>query len=85
MESNVLSILSGSSHEFEIRKNASSSEYPDASVWTMMGGSDGVVALINDLYRRIEQHELLRVAFPHFDSGEATGFFMQWFGELRSE
>src|SRR6266436_4255590 len=39
--------------------------------------------LIKDLYRRIEQDELLRVAFPHFNSGEATPFFMQWFGGSR--
>jgi truncated hemoglobin YjbI len=39
-----------------------------------------VVALITDLYRRIEQNGVLRVAFVHFNSGEATPFFVQWFG-----
>src|SRR5262249_21099695 len=40
-------------------------------------------ALIEDLYRRIEQDEVLRVAFPHFNSGAATPFFLQWFGGSR--
>src|SRR5438477_4730286 len=57
--------------------------YPGAELWKAVGGSDGVAALIKDLYRRIEQDELLRVAFPHFNSGEATPFFMQWFGGSR--
>jgi ankyrin repeat protein/truncated hemoglobin YjbI len=57
--------------------------YPDASLWKMVGDSDGVAALIKDLYRRIEEDELLRVAFPHFNSGEAVPFFMQWFGCCR--
>src|SRR5205823_7917845 len=48
-----------------------------------VGGSDGVAALINDLYRRIEQDELLRVAFPHFNGEDATRFFLQWFGGSR--
>src|SRR5438132_5009621 len=56
---------------------------PGADLWKAVGGSDGVAALIQDLYRRIEQDELLRVAFPHFNSGEATPFFMQWFGGSR--
>ena len=34
--------------------------YPCADLWKAVGGSDGVVALIQDLYRRIEQDELLR-------------------------
>jgi len=34
--------------------------YPEADLWTAVGGSDGVAALIKDLYRRIEQDELLR-------------------------
>src|SRR5258708_17244048 len=59
-------------------------EYPEAELWTTVGGSDGVAALIKDLYRRIEQDELLRVVFPHFNSGEATPFFLQWFGGSRS-
>src|SRR6266852_6170616 len=58
-------------------------EYPEADLWKAVGGSDGVAALIKDLYRRIEQDELLREAFPHFNSGEATPFFMQWFGGSR--
>src|SRR5260370_14449422 len=58
-------------------------EYPSADLWKTVGGSDGVAALIKDLYRRIEQDELLGVAFPHFNSGEATPFFMQWFGGSR--
>ena len=59
-------------------------EYPDASLWMTLGGSDGVAALIEDLYRRIEQDDLLREAFPHFNSGAATPFFMQWFGGSRT-
>ena len=58
-------------------------EYPGADLWTAVGGSDGVAALIKDLYRRIEQDELLSVAFPHFNSEAATPFFMQWFGGSR--
>src|SRR5207245_5729302 len=54
-----------------------------ADLWTAVGGSDGVAALIQDLYRRIEQDKVLREAFPHFNSGEATPFFMQWFGGSR--
>jgi ankyrin repeat protein/truncated hemoglobin YjbI len=57
--------------------------YPGADLWRAVGGNDGVAALIQDLYRRIEQDELLRVAFPHFNSGEATPFFVQWFGGSR--
>ena len=57
--------------------------FPGADLWKAVGGSDGVAALIEDLYRRIEQDELLRVAFPHFNSGEATPFFIQWFGGSR--
>src|SRR4051794_38627241 len=59
-------------------------EYPDAGLWTTMGGGDGVAALIEDLYRRIEQDVLLRVAFPHFNSGAAVPFFVQWFGGSRA-
>jgi ankyrin repeat protein/truncated hemoglobin YjbI len=57
--------------------------YPGAELWTAVGGSDGVAALVNDLYRRIEQDELLRVAFPHFNSEAAMPFFVQWFGGSR--
>src|SRR5258708_1229624 len=54
--------------------------YPGADLWKAVGGSDGVAALIEDLYRRIERDELLRVVFPHFNSAAATPFFTQWFG-----
>src|SRR5262245_4924899 len=54
--------------------------YPGADLWKAVGGSDGVAALVRDLYCRIEQDEVLRVAFPHFNSGAATPFFVQWFG-----
>src|SRR5947209_10962805 len=57
--------------------------YPGAELWKAVGGSDGVAALIQDLYRRIEEDELLREAFPHFNSGAATPFFQQWFGGSR--
>jgi truncated hemoglobin YjbI len=57
--------------------------YPGAELWKAVGGSDGVAALIKDLYHRIEQDDLLRVAFPQFNSGEATPFFTQWFGGSR--
>lgn len=55
-------------------------EYPDARLWSAVGGNDGVTALVQDLYRRIEQDELLRGVFPHFNSGNAVPFFLQWFG-----
>src|SRR5206468_5192842 len=58
-------------------------EYPGVGLWKAVGGSGGVAALIQDLYRRIEQDELLRVAFPHFNSEAATPFFVQWFGGSR--
>jgi ankyrin repeat protein/truncated hemoglobin YjbI len=57
--------------------------YPAAEFWEAIGGSDGVTALINDLYRRIEHDDLLREAFPHLNSGNATPFFLQWFGGSR--
>jgi ankyrin repeat protein/truncated hemoglobin YjbI len=57
--------------------------YPSADLWKAVGGSDGVAALVEDLYRRIEHNEVLRVAFPHFNSGAATPFFVQWFGGSR--
>jgi len=41
--------------------------YPGADLWKALGGSDDVAALIKDLYCRIEQDELLREAFPHFN------------------
>ena len=59
-------------------------EYPCANVWEAAGGDDGVAKLIQDLYRRIEQDDLLRTAFPHFDSGDAAHFFVQWFGGSRN-
>jgi ankyrin repeat protein/truncated hemoglobin YjbI len=58
-------------------------EYPGADLWKAVGGEGGVAALIEDLYRRIEEHELLRVAFPHFNTQDATSFFLQWFGGSR--
>lgn len=57
--------------------------YPGAELWEAVGGNEGVAALIQDLYRRIEQDELLRVVFPHFNSEAATPFFIQWFGGSR--
>jgi ankyrin repeat protein/truncated hemoglobin YjbI len=54
--------------------------YPSADLWKAVGGSDGVAALVRDFYRRIEHHELLREAFPHFNSEMAVPFFVQWFG-----
>jgi ankyrin repeat protein/truncated hemoglobin YjbI len=57
--------------------------YPGADLWQAVGGSDGVTALIKDLYRRIEDDELLREVFPHFNSVLATPFFVQWFGGSR--
>jgi ankyrin repeat protein/truncated hemoglobin YjbI len=58
-------------------------EYPGADLWKAVGGEEGVAALIQDLYRRIEQDELLRVVFPHFNAVDATSFFQQWFGGSR--
>ena len=52
--------------------------YPGAELWKAVGGEGGVAALINDLYRRIEQDELLRLgqgtrsqaaALSHEDAG----------------
>jgi len=57
--------------------------YPGADLWKAVGGSDGVAALIQDLYRRIEQDELLHEAFPHFNTHDATLFFKQRFGGSR--
>jgi truncated hemoglobin YjbI len=58
--------------------------YPDARLWKKVGGSAGVAALIDNLYRRIEDDELLREAFPHFNSAQAAPFFVQWFGGSRA-
>src|SRR6185436_6056928 len=58
-------------------------EYPRADLWKAVGGSEGVAALIEDLYRRIEQDELLRVTIAHFDGALETPFFIQWFGGSR--
>jgi ankyrin repeat protein/truncated hemoglobin YjbI len=57
--------------------------YPCTGLWEAVEGDDGVAALIADLYRRIERHELLREAFPHFNSAAAMPFFVQWFGGSR--
>ncbi len=54
--------------------------YPAADLWTAVGGNDGVAALVEDLYRLIEQDELLREVFAHFGRDEVTPFFVQWFG-----
>jgi ankyrin repeat protein/truncated hemoglobin YjbI len=58
-------------------------EYPAPALWKAVGGEEGVAALINDLYRRIQQDADLQVAFFHFRSGEAIPFFRQWFGGSR--
>ena len=58
-------------------------EYPPAEIAKALGGDDGVAALIQDLYRRIEQDELLKIVFPHFNAAEAARFFKQWFGGSR--
>src|SRR5690242_14234678 len=58
--------------------------YPGEGLWEAVGGGDGVAALIEDLYRRIERDDLLREAFPHFNAGAAVPFFVQWFGGGRS-
>jgi ankyrin repeat protein len=70
-------------HEELRHRGQSLFAYPDAELWNELGGSDGVAALIADLYRRIEQDALLRTVFPHFNSGDATPFFIQWFGGSR--
>src|SRR5262245_9986282 len=49
-------------HEELRHRGESLVAYPGADFWKLVGGSDGVAALIEDLYRRIEQDELLRVA-----------------------
>jgi ankyrin repeat protein/truncated hemoglobin YjbI len=54
--------------------------YPAKELWEAVGGPEGVSALVADVYRRIEQDHLLREVFPHFNSGNATPFFIQWFG-----
>src|SRR5260370_36675862 len=51
--------------------------YPGAELWKAVGGSDGVAALIKDLYPRLAQDELLRATFSHFTTEEATPFVMQ--------
>ncbi len=59
-------------------------EYPTAQAWKALGGEKGVAALIDDLYRRIEQDDVLRSVFPHFNSGNALPFFVQWFGGIHA-
>ena len=75
--------MSVSIHEELRHRGEALVAYPGADLWTAVGGDEGVAALIDDLYRRIEQNELLRVAFPHFNSGAAAPFFIQWFGGSR--
>jgi ankyrin repeat protein/truncated hemoglobin YjbI len=58
-------------------------EYPDAKLFEALGRREGVTALIEDLYRRIAEDPLLRLAFAHFNSGDAAHFFLQWFGGER--
>src|SRR5207245_9866771 len=77
------SSLKDSNHKELRHRGAPLVEYPGAEICKAVGGSDGVAALIKDLYRRIEQDELLRVVFSHFNSGAATPFFLQWFGGSR--
>jgi ankyrin repeat protein/truncated hemoglobin YjbI len=76
--------MHNSAHKELLHRGGSLVEYPAARFWMTLGGSDGVAALIKDLYRRIEQDDLLREAFPHFNSGAAAPFFMQWFGGSRA-
>src|SRR6516165_7555120 len=75
--------MSNSIHEELRHRGEPLVAYPGADLRKAVGGSDGVAALVEDLYRRIEQDELLRVAFPHFNSGATTPFFVQWFGGSR--
>src|SRR5262245_57106252 len=72
--------MSNSIHEELRHRGEVLVAYPGAELWKAVGGSDGAAALVEDLYRRIEVDELLRVAFPHFNSGNAAPFFVQWFG-----
>jgi ankyrin repeat protein/truncated hemoglobin YjbI len=58
-------------------------EYPSEELWNAVGGSDGVTALIEDLYRRIEHDQLLHEVFPHFSAANTVPFFIQWFGGSR--
>src|SRR4029077_2029116 len=53
-------------------------------LWKALGGSGGVAALIQDLYRRIEPDPGLREAFPHFNSGAAAPVLMPWVGGSRA-
>jgi ankyrin repeat protein/truncated hemoglobin YjbI len=59
-------------------------EPPSDDLWTTLGGRDGVEALIADLYRRMEEDEVLRHAFRHFNPAPAAEFFIQWFGGDRA-
>ena len=59
--------MHNSVHSDLLHRGESLVEYPDAGFWTTLGGNDGVVALIKDLYRRIEHDDLPCEAFPHFD------------------
>jgi ankyrin repeat protein/truncated hemoglobin YjbI len=70
-------------HEEFRHRGESLVAYPRAELWKAVGGEAGVVALIQDLYRRIERDKLLREVFSHFNSGMATPFFVQWFGGSR--
>ncbi len=81
-DANLHQLQNHANEEFRHR-GESLVEYPEADLWTAVGGSEGVAALVKNLYRRIEQDELLREVFPHFNSGAATPFFKQWFGGSR--
>lgn len=52
--------------------------------WASLGGREGVEALIADLYRRMAEDDVLRLAFPQFNPDGAAKFFVQWFGGDRA-
>ncbi len=58
--------------------------YPSPLLLQQVGGNEGVALLIEELYQRIENDELLRGIFPHFNPQAAIPFFLQWFGGTRS-
>ncbi len=58
-------------------------EYPDPKLFEALGGRTGISALIEDLYRRIGEDPVLRLAFRHLNHAEAARFFLQWFGGER--
>ncbi|HWB10615.1 MAG TPA: ankyrin repeat domain-containing protein [Pirellulales bacterium] len=72
-----------SAHEELRHRGESLVAYPAGQFWKALGGGEGVTALIEDLYRRIERDKLLREVFPHLNSQNAASFFVQWFGGSR--